>query len=231
MSARGLLALAFCALSALSALLSLLYLAGFVQNKYSPSSIDSGLQIPAGEALVVNLGLLALFGLQHSGMARRWFKRFVPKPIERSFYLLATSVVLAVLFVRWEPMPNPVWLVGTRWPFQILAALGAAMVVWSALWQGALHFFGFHQVWCYVRGRDYAPPAFKATGLYRYTRHPMMMGTLLFIWSTYDMTQGHLLFSAVLTLYVMLAVRWEERDLERAHGGAYRQYRGSVRMF
>ncbi len=221
-------ALVFWAFSTVSSLLALVYLAGFIHNRYSFNSIDSGLQIPTGEALAVNVALLALFGFQHSGMARRWFKRFVPAPIERSVYLTATAGVLAFLFFRWEPMPRTVWLVSVRWPFSIAIALSAALVAWSTISQGVLHFFGFHQVWAYVRGRTYSQPEFKSTGPYRYSRHPLMVGTVVFIWATHHMTQGHLVFSLVLTLYILLAVRWEERDLERVHGDAYRGYRRRV---
>lgn len=205
-------ALLFWAFSAVSSVLALLYLAGFVRNRYSFSSIDSGLQIPTREALVVNLVLLALFGLQHSVMARPWFKRWVPWQAQRSVYLLATAVVLTVLFIRWEPMPNPVWFLQTGWPFTVLAAIGAVMVVWGAMSQGVAHFFGFDAVWAYVRGHSYAAPPFQVKGLYRYTRHPMMIGTLLFIWATADMTQGHLLFAVVMTVYVLIGIRLEERD-------------------
>ena len=221
-------ALGLWALSCASSLATLLYLVGFVQNRYAFNTIDSGLQIPTREAMVVNLGLLALFGAQHSGMARRSIKRFVPWPVERAVYLLATSALLVLLFARWEPMPNTVWFVGTRWPFQLLMAASGVMVAWAAATQGALHFFGFHQVWAYFRGRTYSPPAFKMAGLYRYHRHPLMIGTLIFFWATPDMTEGHLLFAAVMTLYVLAAVRWEERDLVRVHGEAYREYQGRV---
>jgi protein-S-isoprenylcysteine O-methyltransferase Ste14 len=207
-----LMALAFWAVSFLLSLLALLYLVGFVLNRYTFSSIDSGLQIPTREAIVVNLILLALFGLQHSGMARRWFKRFVPWPIERSVYLLATSFILLALFIKWEPMPKSVWFLRTAWPFQFLHSLAGALVIWATVAQGALHFFGFQQVWAYVRGRTYSRQAFVATGPYRYTRHPQMIGTLTFFWATPDMTEGHLLFAAVMTVYVLMAVRWEERD-------------------
>lgn len=206
------LALGFWAFSFTVSLLALLYLVGFVLNRYSFSTIDSGLQIPTREAIVVNLILLGLFGLQHSGMARRWFKRFVPWPIERAVYLLATSGILMVLFVRWEPMPHSVWFLRASWPFPLLQSLAGAIVVWATVAQGTLHFFGFHQAWAYFRGRTYSPPPFKANGPYRYTRHPMMIGTVMFLWITPDMTQGHVLFAAVLTLYVLLAIRWEERD-------------------
>lgn len=224
-------ALGFWAFSSGASLLALIYLAGFVQNRYVFSTIDSGLQIPTHEAVLVNLALLGLFGLQHSGMARRAFKRLLPEPLERSVYLLATSAVLAIIFFKWEPMPETIWFTQTRRPFQALSLFGAFMVVWSALSQGALHFFGFHQTWAYMHGRPYLPPPFKATGFYRYSRHPMMIGTLLFLWSTNDMTQGHLLFASVMTSYVVLAVRWEERDLERLHGAAYTGYRDRVRRF
>ena len=225
------LALAFWAFSFVASSLALLYLIGFVLNRYSFNSIDSGLQIPTREALMVNLALLALFGLQHSGMARRWFKRFIPAPMERSLYLLATSAVLVLLFVRWEPMPDSVWFFRVKWPFQLLQGIAGVIVVWATLSQGALHFMGFHQAWRWARGGVYSPPAFQTPGLYRYSRHPMMIGTLLFLWVTPDMTQGHALFAAVTTLYVLLAVRWEERDLERTHGDAYRTYRQRVRRF
>jgi protein-S-isoprenylcysteine O-methyltransferase Ste14 len=210
-----LMALGFWAVSFLLSLLALVYLVGFVLNRYTFSSIDSGLQIPTREAIVVNLVLLGLFGLQHSGMARRWFKRFMPWPIERSVYLLATAAILLILYVKWEPMPKSVWLLTAAWPFQLLQALAGALVIWATVAQGALNFFGFHQVWAYVRGRTYSPPPFKATGPYRYTRHPMMIGTLTFFWATPDMTEGHLLFAAVMTVYVLMAVRWEERDYRR----------------
>ena len=231
MNLKGILAIAFGAFSALSSLLALLYLAGFIQNRYSFSTIDSGLQIPVSEAMLVNLGLLGLFGLQHSGMARRSVKRLMPELLERSAYLVATAIVLAVLFYRWEPMPQPVWFTPIRWPFLILVALGAVLVVWSVLWQGALHFFAYHQVLAYARGRTYTPPPFRATGLYRYTRHPMMIGSMLYIWPANDMTQGHLLFAVVMTAYVLMAVRWEERDLVRTHGESYREYSATVRRF
>ena len=225
------LGLVFWAFSLAASLGTLLYLTGFVLNRYSFSTIDSGLQIPTREAAAINLALLALFGLQHSGMARRGFKRFVPAPLERAVYLLATSVVLAILFIRWEPMPDTVWFFKAKWPFQILLALSAVIVGWAAASQGALHFFGFHQIWAWVRGRAYSPPAFKAPGLYRYSRHPMMIGTLIFLWATPDMTQGHALFSTAMTVYILLAVRWEERDLEQTHGEAYRDYRRRVTRY
>jgi protein-S-isoprenylcysteine O-methyltransferase Ste14 len=210
-------------------LFALIYLAGFVQNQYAFNSIDSGVQIPTREAVVVNLALLALFGLQHSGMARRWFKQFVPKPIERPVYLLATALVLAFLFVKWEPMPNSVWFFQTKWPFHVLALVGAILVFWATIAQGALHFFGIRQALAYVRGVTYLPPAFKAEGLYRLTRHPLMAGAIIYFWATPDMTEGHLLFAVVMTGYVLVAIRWEERDLERAHGDSYRAYRQKVR--
>lgn len=221
-------ALGFWLFSFVLSMLTLIYLAGFVHNRYAFSSIDSGVQIPEGEAVLTDLALLALFGLQHSGMARQVFKRRVPPALERSVYLTATAIVLIVLFVCWEPIPTPVWFFRTRWPFQLLLALSGAIVLSATLSQGALHFLGFHQAWAYWQGRPYRPPAFQAPGLYRYSRHPMMIGTLLFLWATHDMTRGHFLFSAVMTLYVLPAVVWEEHDLERAHGESYAAYRGAV---
>lgn len=221
-------ALVFWCFSFVLSMLTLVYLAGFVLNRYAFSTIDSGLQIPEHEAALIDTALLLLFGLQHSGMARRFFKKWFSPGFERSVYLFATAFVLIVLFIRWEPIPAPVWFFPTRWPFQLLLLLSGFLVLSSAVSQGALHFLGFHQAWAYFQGRAHGPPAFRAPGLYRYSRHPMMIGTLLFLWSTHDMTRGHLLFSAVMTIYVLLAVRWEERDLEHAHGGDYARYRGEV---
>lgn len=224
-------ALAFWLFSFALSMLSLLYLVGFVHNRYAFSSIDSGLQIPEAEAIAMDLVLLGLFGLQHSGMARQFFKRLVPPAFERSLYLAANALILAVLFLRWEPIPASVWFFRTRWPFQFLLALGGLIVLSATMSQGALHFLGFHQVWAYFKEKPYEPPAFKTPGLYRYSRHPMMIGTLLFLWATPDMTRGHLLFSSVMTIYVLLAVVWEERDLERAHGEPYSNYRRNVRRW
>ncbi|MBK5292998.1 MAG: isoprenylcysteine carboxylmethyltransferase family protein [Acidobacteriia bacterium] len=212
-----------------------LYLIGFLANRYALNTIDSGLQIPLAEAWPRDLALLVLFGAQHSVMARDWCKRasrrLIPQPVERSTYVLMTCVALAALFRYWEPMPNLVWDV--RHPIgsrlldgMFLAGWGLVAVATVQIGHGELT--GLRQVWMYARGVTPAPPQFRTPGIYRYVRHPMMLGMLIALWSTAAMSLGHLLFSGVLSLYILLALGWEERDLDRAHPEDYERYRERV---
>lgn len=200
---------AFCAVAAL---LSLAYFAGWLVNRYTPSSIDSGLQTVRSEALLTNLLLLLLFALQHSGMARNATKRYLGRPA----YLLATALVLGVLFAKWEPMPALLWIVAdpAALLFQAIQICGAILVCWGAVVTGARTLFGFA-----------GEGAFQAHGPYRWVRHPMMTGTLLVLWAHPEMTEGRLLFNTFLTIYVLVAIRWEERDLSARYGPAYGAYR------
>ena len=202
----------FCALAAMA---STLYFAGWLMNRHTPSSIDSGVRTARGEAMAVNLALLALFALQHSGMARRWIKsRF-----GRSSYLLATALVLTLLFLKWEPMPERLWFVSGALgaALQAVRAAGVLLIVWSVSVTGARAFFGF------------APePGFQARGPYRWVRHPMMTGTLAVLWAQNEMTEGRLLFNTFMTVYVLATRRWEERDLAARHGSAYTAYRDAT---
>ncbi|MBM3796635.1 MAG: isoprenylcysteine carboxylmethyltransferase family protein [Acidobacteria bacterium] len=224
-------ALAAWLVSFAASMLALVYLVGFVLNRYTFSTVDSGLQIPEREAVVIDVALLALFGVQHSGLARAWFKRAAGPVWSRTVYLLTTALVLLALFVLWEPMPRLVWSFETRWPFRLALLASGAVVTWALLSQSALSFVGFRQVWAYFRGepRAPAPVAFSKRGPYRYSRHPMMIGTVLFLWATPEMSEGHLLLAAVWTLYILLATWWEEADLERELGAAYADYRRRVR--
>ena len=202
--------------AAFASLVSLLYLIGWVVNQYLPSTIDSGLQIPAQEALCVNLALIALFGLQHSLMARP----FVKKWAGRSTYLLATAVVLAILFRFWEPMPAMVWSIESAAAEVLLhgiAAAGLVLVVWAIAALDLLAFFGFRK-----------PPGFRVTGPYRWVRHPVMLGLLLFLWAAPAASQGRVFFALSMTVYIFIALRFEERDLELELGVNYRRYREAV---
>lgn len=202
--------------AALLALLSLVYLAGWLVNQYMPSTIDSGLQIPEREALPRDLLLLAIFGLQHSLMARPFIKRRAG----RSTYLLATAVVLGVLFRYWEPLPDLVWSLGmpsARLFLHFVAGAGALLVVWAIAALDALAFFGFGKA-----------PGFRVTGPYRWVRHPVMLGLLLILWSTPEASQGRLLFALAMTIYIFIALPFEERDLERELGADYARYRAAV---
>jgi protein-S-isoprenylcysteine O-methyltransferase Ste14 len=213
-----------------------LYAVGFLGNLIVPKGIDSGEPATLGASLAVNLGLLALFAVQHSVMARpafkRWWTRFVPEPVERSTYVLATSLVLMLLFWLWRPMPAVVW-----------NAEGALrLALWGLFWIGWLtvlvstflvdHFdlFGLRQVYLHATGRPYTPVGFRTIGLQKWVRHPIMLGFLIAFWATPTMSQGHLLFAAVTTVYILLAIQLEERDLVSFHGDAYRDYRRQVRM-
>lgn len=203
---------AFCVLASLA---SLLYLAGWLANRYTPSSIDSGLQTVPSEALLTNLALLSLFALQHSGMARRAIRQRFGRPT----YLLATALVLCVLFVKWEPLPDILW--HATGPAALLLRLiqfaGLALVTWAVSLTGARAFFGL------------APdPAFHTRGPYRWVRHPMMTGTLALLWAHPEMTEGRLLFNTFLTVYVLVSMRWEERDLAARYGPAYAAYRDAT---
>ncbi len=212
-------------------LVTIVWFAGFISNRYVMSTIDSGLQIPRAEAVGADIVLLALFGLQHSLMARSWWKRLLPWPIERTTYMLASSMALAALYRFWEPIPALVWHVENDWWIRLIALGGAILVAWSSAAMDHWDTFGFKQAWAFLRSHPYLPPPFRTPGPYRWSRHPMMLGVLVLLWATPEMSQGHLLFSAVLSFYVMLATVFEERDLNRRYPDVYPHYRSQVRRW
>jgi len=218
-------------------LIAFLYAIGFVRNVLVPKSIDSGPEGPLGHALLVNTVLLGLFALQHSIMAREWFKRhwtrIVPAPVERSTYVLITSLLLALLFLQWEPIRIVVW------DFEHSAVGGGLNVLFWGGWLVVLlstfmidHFdlFGLRQVYLCFRGREYTPVTFKAPVLYRVVRHPIMLGFIVAFWATPTMTLGHLLYATATTAYIFIGILLEEGDLLRTHGEAYEAYRQRTSM-
>jgi protein-S-isoprenylcysteine O-methyltransferase Ste14 len=231
------LALAYGVASYLAFLAVFLYMAGFVGNLPVPKSIDSGPPSPLPVAVLVDTLLLLLFAVPHSIMARpafkRWWARLVPQPVERSTYVLIASLTLALLFWQWRPIPAPVWevrrLVG-RWLLLSVFWLGWAVVLVSTFLIDHFDLFGLRQVVLYASGREYTPPAFRTVGLYRYVRHPLMLGFLIAFWATPAMTVGHLLFAAANTAYILIALRLEERDLVGFHRERYRAYQKQVGM-
>jgi protein-S-isoprenylcysteine O-methyltransferase Ste14 len=212
------------------------YAMGFVTGLVAPTSVDGGLPAPLGEALLVNGGLLGLFAAQHTIMARRAFKarwtRIVPKPIERSLFVLATCAILIALFVQWRSMPGVVWQVGGPASIALwtLCGLGWTTVLLSTFLIDHFELFGLRQAVLAGLGRPYREPRFVERALYKVVRHPLMLGFLFAFWCTPTMTVGHLFFAVMTTGYILFGIRVEERTLIAAHGERYRDYRRRVPM-
>src|SRR5918996_1256536 len=202
-----------------------LYAIGFIGNFGVPRTLDGVPNRSLGIAFLIDAGLLTLFAVQHSVMARKWFKdwwtRIVPKPLERSTYVLFSSLALILLFWLWQPLGGVVWSIEdpvAQFILRGLFAFGWGLVLVSTFLINHFDLFGMRQVWLYLKGRPYTTLTFGTPGPYRLVRHPLYVGWLFAFWMTPTMTLAHLLFAIATTTYIFLAIQFEEHDLVEAHG-------------
>jgi len=213
-----------------------LYAVGFVAGVGVPTSLDGSGTAPLGTALLIDAGLLAVFALQHSIMARRgfkqWWTKLVPQQVERSTYVLFASAALALLFWQWRPIGGAVWEVGgaVRTALIALSLVGWAIVFLSTWLVSHWDLFGLRQAWLYWQGKSVTGLEFTTRGFYRYARHPIYLGFTIAFWATPRMTVGHLVFAVATLAYMLVAIQLEERDLIHLHGDTYRTYRKHVSM-
>jgi protein-S-isoprenylcysteine O-methyltransferase Ste14 len=214
-----------------------LYAIAFVGGFGVPTRLDGNAQSPLAPALAIDAALLTIFAVQHSVMARRWFKerwtQVVPWAIERSTFVLFASLALLLLFWQWRPIGIQIWSVGNppiRALLWALFAAGWATVLVVTFLINHFDLFGLRQVWLPLVGRPYTPIGFRMPAPYRVVRHPLYFGFLLAFWMTPAMTLAHLVFAVGTTAYILLAIQFEERDLISEHGPAYEQYRQRVPM-
>ena len=217
--------------------LTFLYLIGFVENIFVPKSLDSLPQENLLIALIIDLGLIALFALQHSGMARpqfkKWLLKTVPPHLERSTYVFMTCIALVLLFYFWSPLGGTVWQINNpiiRDVLYAISGLGWTIVLITTFLINHFDLFGLRQVYLYCIGKEYTHLEFKTIGFYQYVRHPLMLGFMIAFWATPTMTVTHLFFALAMTIYILIAIQLEERDLIDIYGSLYEEYKQQVSM-
>jgi methanethiol S-methyltransferase len=227
----------FGAVACLTFLFTILYAIGFVSDLVVPKAIDTGTKSPIFEALAVNLALMSLFAVQHSVMARKgfkqWWTQFIPKPVERSTYVLCASLALLLLFWQWRPMPAVVWHIEEpemAAAIAILSFIGWVIVFISTFLINHFELFGLHQVANNLTGRQMPTPIFRTPFFYKFVRHPIYLGFIIAFWAAPVMSVGHLLFAAVTTAYIFVGILLEERDLIDMFGDEYCRYKQRVSM-
>jgi len=214
-----------------------MYMFGFMSGLFVPRTIDDGQAGPLWQAILINSGLVFLFGLQHAVMARpgfkRWWTKIVAKPIERSTFVLISTVLLALLMWQWRPMPSVIWHVDepiVRGMIYAVFFAGLFIVLLASFLIDHFDLFGLRQVFLHFRGHDYTQRPFVLRSLYKLVRHPLMLGFIITFWAAPTMTAGHMLFSLLMTGYILIGIQMEERDLVRQHGASYERYRRSTPM-
>ncbi len=231
------LAVIYGVISYLAFLISFLYAIGFVANFDVPKGIDSGTPGPVLDAVIVNMLLMGLFAIQHSVMARpgfkAWWTKIIPESIERSTYVLLSSLALILLFWQWQPIPGLVWSVEGAGAtiLWVICGAGWLIVLLSTFMIGHFELFGLRQVFNYLQNLKPDESHFAMPGFYALVRHPIMTGFIIAFWATPQMSWGHLLFAAVTTVYILIALQFEERDLIGIFGDRYHEYRRKVPMF
>jgi len=214
-----------------------LYAIGFIGGFAVPTTLDGIPAAPLSQALLVDLALLSAFAIQHSGMARpafkRWWTKVIPEAAERSTYVLLSSLALIALFVFWEPIGGVVWNAPAGVARDSVVALylfGWALLLYTTFLIDHFDLFGLKQVWRRLGDKAYRAPVFRTPSLYKLVRHPLYIGWLTIFWAAPTMTAAHFLFAAVCTAYILVAIRWEERDLESAFGETYADYKSRTPM-
>lgn len=214
-----------------------LYAVGFIGGFLTPTTLDGPPVRPLAEAMAIDLALLLAFSLQHSGMARpafkRWWTRIVPEAAERSTYVLVSSLALAAFFVFWQPIGGVLWRVPDGVAKTAVIGLylgGCALLLYSTFLIDHFDLFGLRQGWAALTGRPNPASQFHTPTLYKVVRHPLYVGWLIIFWAAPVMTSAHLLFAVGSTVYILIAIRWEERDLVDVFGQTYVDYRRTTPM-
>jgi protein-S-isoprenylcysteine O-methyltransferase Ste14 len=213
------------------------YAIGFIGNIKITNSIDSLPGIPFTQALMINLGLLSLFALQHSGMARKgfkyWITKYIPKSAERSTYVLLSNVVMIVMFYYWQPMGGTIWSVDSdfgKTSLMTVYMFGWALVLISTFLINHFYLFGLQQVWAELKSKTIPDANFVTPSLYKAVRHPLYVGWLVVFWAAPIMTVAHFVFALMSSVYILVAIQFEEKDLVDEFGDTYKKYQEQVPM-